>query len=110
MKSTTFSKTRLATSLSLILGSSFINPAIAQEPDDVEVIQVKGIRSSIQESMGIKRDSSGVVDAISAEDIGSSPILTLQNLCNVSQVFPLAETMVRVIRLRHVALALTSTW
>ena len=73
MKSTTFSKTRLATSLSLILGSSFIHTAIAQEADDVEVIQVRGIRGSIQESMSIKRDSAGVVDAISAEDIGKFP-------------------------------------
>lgn len=73
MKSTTFSKTRLATNLSLILGTSFIHTAMAQEADGIEVIQVTGIRSSIQESMGIKRNSAGVVDAISAEDIGKFP-------------------------------------
>ena len=51
-------------------------PILAQEDDslnDVEVIQVSGIRGSMQESMGIKRESSGVVDAISAEDIGKFP-------------------------------------
>lgn len=51
-------------------------PVLAQEDDslnDVEVIQVSGIRGSMQESMGIKRESSGVVDAISAEDIGKFP-------------------------------------
>jgi TonB-dependent receptor len=47
---------------------------MAQETtDDMEVIQVSGIRGSVQESMGIKRDSAGVVDAISAEDIGKFP-------------------------------------
>eukprot|EP01093_Parvamoeba_rugata_P019620 TRINITY_DN89_c0_g1_i1.p2 TRINITY_DN89_c0_g1~~TRINITY_DN89_c0_g1_i1.p2 ORF type:complete len:979 (+),score=286.07 TRINITY_DN89_c0_g1_i1:7780-10716(+) len=45
----------------------------ASESDNIEVIQVSGIRSSVQESMGIKRDSAGVVDAISAEDIGKFP-------------------------------------
>jgi TonB-dependent receptor len=45
----------------------------ASENDNIEVIQVSGIRSSVQESMGIKRDSAGVVDAISAEDIGKFP-------------------------------------
>ncbi len=75
MKSISFSKTQIATSLSLILGSSFIQNAIAQEPEsnNVEVIEVKGIRSSIQEAMATKRYSSGVVDAISAEDIGKFP-------------------------------------
>lgn len=46
-----------------------------QEPSgsDLESIVVTGIRGSLQRSMDIKRDSSGVVDAISAEDIGSFP-------------------------------------
>ncbi|MEC7134385.1 MAG: TonB-dependent receptor plug domain-containing protein, partial [Pseudomonadota bacterium] len=51
-----------------------MSSATAQETEkDIEVIQVSGIRSSVQESMGIKRDSAGVVDAISAEDIGTFP-------------------------------------
>ena len=51
-----------------------MSPAAAQEAEkDIEVIQVSGIRSSVQKSMGIKRDSAGVVDAISAEDIGKFP-------------------------------------
>ncbi|GBL05928.1 TonB-dependent receptor [Glaciecola sp. KUL10] len=71
-----FNKTKLATSLSLALGAAMLAPtAMAQTNDDstIEVIQVSGIRASIQESMGIKRDSRGVVDAISAEDIGKFP-------------------------------------
>ena len=71
---TILKKTKIATSLSLILGSGLLFPVHAQDAkDDVEVIQVTGIRGSVQESMGIKRDSAGVVDAISAVDIGKFP-------------------------------------
>jgi TonB-dependent receptor len=37
------------------------------------VIIVTGIRASLQQSLGIKRDAQGVVDAISSEDIGKFP-------------------------------------
>src|SRR5882757_6460587 len=39
----------------------------------LEEIIVTGIRASLQQSLDIKRDSSGIVDAISAEDIGKFP-------------------------------------
>ena len=71
-----FNKSLLTKSISILWGSAVLAPvaAIAQESEsDLEVIQVRGMRSSIQESMGIKRDSAGVVDAISAEDIGKFP-------------------------------------
>ena len=50
----------------------------AQDQDEefdevVETVVVTGIRSSLKKSMAIKRDSIGVVDAISAEDIGKFP-------------------------------------
>jgi TonB-dependent receptor len=38
-----------------------------------DVIVVTGIRASLRNSMNIKRESQGVVDAISAEDIGKFP-------------------------------------
>lgn len=41
--------------------------------DDSNVIIVSGIRASLRESLNIKRDAQGVVDAISAEDIGKFP-------------------------------------
>lgn len=41
--------------------------------DDGNVIIVSGIRASLRESMNIKRQGQGVVDAISAEDIGKFP-------------------------------------
>src|SRR5438105_278570 len=39
----------------------------------VEEVVVTGIRGSLQRNLDIKRDASGVVDAISAEDIGKFP-------------------------------------
>lgn len=42
-------------------------------PADENVIVVSGIRASLQNAMNIKRDAVGVVDAISAEDIGKFP-------------------------------------
>jgi len=46
-------------------------PAIAQDFED-EVIAT-GIRSSLKQSLDVKRDSNQVVDAISAEDVGKFP-------------------------------------
>jgi TonB-dependent receptor len=45
--------------------------ATAEEADN-EIV-VTGIRASLESAMDIKRDASGVVDAISAEDIGKFP-------------------------------------
>ncbi|MBP3983337.1 TonB-dependent receptor [Pseudoxanthomonas helianthi] len=39
----------------------------------LDTVVVSGIRNSLEHSMGIKRDAVGVVDAISAEDIGKFP-------------------------------------
>ena len=77
MKQNKFIRTPIAASLSVILGTAAL-PGIAQENTgeakaDVEVIQVKGIRSSLIKSMDVKRESIGVVDAITAEDIGKFP-------------------------------------
>jgi len=48
-------------------------PQSAQEDEDNREIIVTGIRASLEAAMDIKRDSTGVVDAISAEDIGKFP-------------------------------------
>jgi iron complex outermembrane recepter protein len=50
-------------------------PAAAQ--DDTETVVVTGIRGSLQRSLDVKRESSGLVDAISAEDIGKFPDVNL---------------------------------
>lgn len=41
--------------------------------EDLSEITVTGIRASLQKSLDIKKDSDGIVDAISAEDIGKFP-------------------------------------
>ena len=43
------------------------------DPSQIDEVVVTGIRASLQRSMDIKRDSKGVVDGISAEDIGKFP-------------------------------------
>ena len=46
---------------------------LAQEQGQLEEVIVTGIRGSMTAALDVKRDSSGVVDAISAEDIGKFP-------------------------------------
>ncbi|KKK89828.1 hypothetical protein LCGC14_2729180, partial [marine sediment metagenome] len=41
--------------------------------DEVEVIQVRGIRGSVVKSLNTKRYSNAIVDAVTAEDIGKFP-------------------------------------
>ncbi|MEQ8934839.1 MAG: TonB-dependent receptor plug domain-containing protein, partial [Amphiplicatus sp.] len=48
-------------------------PAHAQEEAGSDEIVVTGIRGSLLSSANIKRNASGVVDAITAEDIGAFP-------------------------------------
>lgn len=77
MKNTThtvFRKSLLASSIGVMLGTAVATPIQAQEaPDDTEIIQVRGVRGSLSQSMDLKRQSSGVVDAISAVDMGKFP-------------------------------------
>ena len=86
MKHSTFKKTQLATSMALLMGSTLALPTFAQEAesteaaDDIEVIQVSGIRGSMMRSMDLKRGSNGVVDAISAEELGKFPDTNLEYL------------------------------
>ena len=49
--------------------------AMAQDaaPADSDMIVVTGVRASLENAMNIKRENYGVVDAISAEDIGEFP-------------------------------------
>ena len=59
-----------------LLALSIWVPAAAQQaqaPETVEEVVVTGIRSSLQHSLDMKREASGVVDVITAEDIGKFP-------------------------------------
>ncbi|WP_096085529.1 TonB-dependent receptor [Agaribacterium haliotis] len=55
-----------------VLAAITAQSALAQDSVEEEVL-VTGIRQSLVQSMDVKRESSGVVDAISAEDIGKFP-------------------------------------
>jgi len=90
----TFTRTAVARAISLLLGGSVVMPLYAQEQQapaadsaEIEVIQVRGVRGSMQEAADIKRNSMGVVDAISAEDIGKFPDTNLaESLQRISGV------------------------
>lgn len=77
-----FQKKPLAVVVPLLMGVALSVSAQAQEAekgenasssDDVEVISVSGIRGSLIKSMEVKRDYKGVMEAISAEDMGKFP-------------------------------------
>jgi TonB-dependent receptor len=54
---------------------------------DLDTITVTGIRGSLQSSMNLKRDASGIVDGIVAEDIGKFPDTNLaESLQRISGV------------------------
>jgi iron complex outermembrane recepter protein len=55
----------------LVTGSG---AAFAQDPtEDVGEVVVTGIRKSIQDSIGVKKNESSIVEVVSAEDIGKLP-------------------------------------
>ncbi|MCL1143198.1 TonB-dependent receptor [Shewanella gaetbuli] len=72
----------------LVAASVGVQAEEAPATEEVEVIQVKGIRSALTKSAETKRYSNGVVDAITAEDIGKLPDTnlaeSLQRIAGVS--------------------------
>ena len=76
-------KTWLLGTAALALAASM--PVYAQETADVEedetatldVVTVTGIRGSIQNSLNAKKNATSIVEAISAEDIGKLPDLSI---------------------------------
>lgn len=66
----------------LLASTALASPAFAQDAADptattVDEIIVTGIRASQQQSIDIKRNTTSIVDAISAEDIGKLPDVTV---------------------------------
>ncbi|MEM9284326.1 MAG: TonB-dependent receptor [Pseudomonadota bacterium] len=53
--------------------ASFASVAAAQDDDDGDVIVVSGIRASLEKSADLKRDANGILDTITAQDIGRFP-------------------------------------
>lgn len=57
------------------------------EVKEVEVIEIRGIRGALGRAMDAKREAGGVVDSISAEDIGKFPDTNLaESLQRISGV------------------------
>lgn len=60
-------------SASAMATSNTIAAEETKADDDLEVIEIRGIRSSIAKSLATKQDAKGFVDAINAEDVGKLP-------------------------------------
>lgn len=76
MKALTKSALSLAISSALASNVAFAAEeaqATKNVKDDVEIIEVRGIKSSLAKSLEIKRQAVGVVEAITADDIGKMP-------------------------------------
>jgi iron complex outermembrane receptor protein len=79
MSTKTFKKGVLASSIAMILAGTSSQAMAAEEAasqvnkEEVEVIQVTGIRGSLKENINAKRFSDSIVDVITAEDIGKFP-------------------------------------
>ncbi|MDK1286032.1 TonB-dependent receptor [Pseudoalteromonas umbrosa] len=92
MLANNFKKSLLAANIGLALTAGVSGVAVAdsgtQVKEDVEVIEVRGIRRSLEASLNTKRFATSVVDSVSAEDIGKFPdknvAETLQRIPGVS--------------------------
>ena len=77
MQKPILNRTPLAAAVAVALGATatpvVAQDVVAQNDEVIEEIVTTGIRGSLSRAMDIKRTSSGVVDAISAEDIGKFP-------------------------------------
>ncbi len=68
-------KNKLSSAMLLAMSSLAGAQSVAQDASSgaLEEVLVTGVRASLERAMDVKRDSSGVVDAISAEDMGKFP-------------------------------------
>lgn len=63
-----------AVSMAMVLLSQPVTAAQEDKTaENVEIIEVKGIRGSLNKALGVKRHNEQIVDAIVAEDIGKFP-------------------------------------
>lgn len=87
-KTTSFKKKLLTTAIASAAATVSYSGSVFAQDATVEEVLVTGIRSSLERSMDVKRNSAGVVDAISAEDIGKMPDAnlaeSLQRIAGVS--------------------------
>lgn len=74
-KSLKLSKLALATTSAIIASFPAVSATAEQESSQntPEIIEVKGIRTSVIAGLDLKRNSTSIVDAVSAEDMGKFP-------------------------------------
>ena len=72
---TKFKRQLLASSIAIVVaaGANSQEEVLETADDNIEEVVVTGIRASLKRSMDIKREAKGIVDGISAEDIGKFP-------------------------------------
>ena len=73
---TNYKKSKVSTAVLAVIGVVAALPSHADTQSKVketEVIEVRGIRGALGRAMDAKREAGGVVDSISAEDIGKFP-------------------------------------
>lgn len=69
-----YNKNKVSSAILAGLSTVAVMPVNAQtETQETEIIEVRGIRGALGRAMDAKRESGGVVDSISAEDIGKFP-------------------------------------
>lgn len=61
----------------LLFGLASISTLAAEQPSTAEEVEVTGIRESLRDALSVKMNSDLVVDAISSEDIGQLPDVTI---------------------------------
>ncbi|MBU6258127.1 MAG: TonB-dependent receptor [Burkholderiales bacterium] len=80
-RSSLLQSTPVAAAVALLLGSAaHAQQAPAPAPADqtaTQTIEVTGIRAAIESAISVKKNADGVVEAISAEDIGKLPDTTI---------------------------------
>ncbi len=60
-------------SIAAALNGSIAYAQETPDEDNLEVIQVSGIRGSLMRAQAVKMDNDSIVEALSAEDIGKLP-------------------------------------
>ncbi|WP_269520657.1 TonB-dependent receptor [Alteromonas sp. BMJM2] len=69
------SPTLLAQEVNTAVNSAQQNTDKKQQDESVEVIEVSGVRASLEDALNTKRNAASIVDAISATDIDALPAL-----------------------------------
>lgn len=82
-----FKKSKLSSAILAAAAGTIVAGQTVAESLSIDEVVVTGIRGSLERAMDTKRDASGVVDAISAEDIGKFPDTNLaESLQRISGV------------------------